>query len=209
MIKYLIVLLFMIKNSMAYEESSYKIMQKGDNFEVRFYEERIVIQTRFQGSNSGFQKLFKYISGNNQNATKIEMTTPVTMLPDQGQMVMQFYLPSRFDLASAPLPADGSVEIASIDEGYFAVIQYSGFASDSNFEKHHEELRAVLSNDGLVVTGPPVKATYNSPFTPPFLRRNEAMCLGIICKPHHLIPKGVHQESPNVAFCSTWRRRNQ
>ena len=60
MIKYLIVLLFMIKNSMAYEESSYKIMQQGDNFEVRFYEERIVIQTRFQGSNSGFQKLFKY-----------------------------------------------------------------------------------------------------------------------------------------------------
>ena len=41
MIKYLIVLLFMIKNSMAYEESSYKIMQQGDNFEVRFYDNTI------------------------------------------------------------------------------------------------------------------------------------------------------------------------
>ena len=96
---------------MAYEEAPYKITYQSDTFEVRFYEERVVIQTSSKGSSSGFQKLFKYISGNNQNATKIEMTTPVTMLPDQGQMVMQFYLPSRFDLASAPLPADDSVEI--------------------------------------------------------------------------------------------------
>ena len=177
MIKYLIVLLFMINNSMAYEESSYKVMQQGDNFEVRFYEERIVIQTRFQGSNSGFQKLFKYISGNNQNATKIEMTTPVTMLPDQGQMVMQFYLPSRFDLASAPLPADGSVEIASIDEGYFAVIQYSGFASDKNFLKHAEILKDSLDQAKIEIKGPAIKATYNGPFTLPHLRRNEAMFL--------------------------------
>ena len=85
MIKYLIVLLFVIKNSMAYEEAPYKITYQSDTFEVRFYEERVVIQTSSKGSSSGFQKLFKYISGNNQNATKIEMTTPVTMLPDQGQ----------------------------------------------------------------------------------------------------------------------------
>ena len=177
MIKYLIVLLFVIKNSMAYEEAPYKITYQSDTFEVRFYEERVVIQTSFKGSSSGFQKLFKYISGNNQNATKIEMTTPVTMLPDQGQMVMQFYLPSRFDLASAPLPADGSVEIASIDEGYFAVIQYSGFASDKNFLKHAEILKKSLDQAEIEIKGPAIKATYNGPFTLPHLRRNEAMFL--------------------------------
>ena len=177
MIKYLIVLLFVIKNSMAYEEAPYKITYQSDTFEVRFYEERVVIQTSSKGSSSGFQKLFKYISGNNQNATKIEMTTPVTMLPDQGQMVMQFYLPSRFDLASATLPADDSVEIASIDEGYFAVIQYSGFASDKNFLKHAEILKKSLDQAKVEIKGPAIKATYNGPFTLPHLRRNEAMFL--------------------------------
>ena len=167
----------MIKNIMAYDEAPYQIMQENDNFEIRFYDERIVIQTSFQGSNSGFQKLFKYISGNNQSSTKIEMTPPVTMLPDQGQMVMQFFLPERFDLSSAPLPADDSVEIASIEEGYFAVIQYSGFASDKNFLKHVAILKNSLDQAQIETKGPAIKATYNGPFTLPNLRRNEAMFL--------------------------------
>lgn len=167
----------MIKNIMAYDEAPYQIMQENDNFEIRFYDERIVIQTSFQVSNSGFQKLFKYISGNNQSSTKIEMTTPVTMLPDQGQMVMQFFLPERFDLSSAPLPADDSVEIASIEEGYFAVIQYSGFASDKNFLKHVAILKNSLDQAQIETKGPAIKATYNGPFTLPNLRRNEAMFL--------------------------------
>lgn len=167
----------MIKNIMAYDEAPYQIMQENDNFEIRFYDERIVIQTSFQGSNSGFQKLFKYISGNNQSSTKIEMTTPVTMLPDQGQMVMQFFLPERFDLSSAPLPADDSVEIASIEEGYFAVIQYSGFSSDKNFLKHVAILKNSLDQAQIETKGPAIKATYNGPFTLPNLRRNEAMFL--------------------------------
>ena len=66
-------------------------------------------------------------------------------------------------------------QIIDLPDEYFAVISYSGFASDSNFEKHHKELKAALDKDGMVITGPPIKATYNSPFTPPFLRRNEAM----------------------------------
>ena len=37
---------------MAYEEAAYQSVYQGEGFEVRFYEERIVIQTRFQGSNS-------------------------------------------------------------------------------------------------------------------------------------------------------------
>ena len=88
---------------------------------------------------------------------------------------MQFYLPSRFDLASAPLPADGSVEIASIDEGYFAVIQYSGFASDKNFLKHAEILKNSLDQAQIEIKGPAIKATYNPPWTLPLFRRNEVM----------------------------------
>ena len=96
----------MVQSLMAYEEAGYKVVHKGENFEIRYYEERIVIQTRYDSGNSGFRKLFNYISGQNQGEKKIEMTTPVTEVQDDKQMVMQFYLPARFNASSAPLPAD-------------------------------------------------------------------------------------------------------
>ena len=37
------------------------------------------------------------------------------------------------------------------------------------------KLAAGLQADGISVVSPPMKATYNGPFTPFFLRRNEAM----------------------------------
>ena len=167
----------MIQNLMAYEEAGFKIVHKGENFEIRYYEERIVIQTRYESGNSGFRKLFNYISGQNQGGKKIEMTTPVTELQDDNQMVMQFYLPARFNTSSAPLPADNSLEIATIDAGYFAVIQYSGFASNKNFYKHAQILKSSLDRDNIEISSQPIKATYDGPFTLPNLRRNEAMYL--------------------------------
>ena len=86
-------------------------------------------------------------------------------------------MPKQYSKQNAPEPNDERVKIIDLPEEYLAVISYSGFASDSNFVDHHEELKAALEKDGMVIKGPPIKATYNSPFTPPFLRRNEAMYL--------------------------------
>ena len=105
------------------------------------------------------------------------MTTPVTEVQDDNQMVMQFYLPARFNASSAPLPADNSLEIATIDAGYFAAIQYSGFASNKNFYKHAQILKSSLDRDNINISSQPIKATYDGPFTLPNLRRNEAMYL--------------------------------
>ena len=88
---------------------------------------------------------------------------------------MESSLPQQFSKHNAPEPTDSRVSIIDLPEEYFAVISYSGFASESNFNKHNEELSTALKHDGIVVIGPPVKATYNPPFTLPFLRRNEAM----------------------------------
>tara|TARA_B100000676_G_C17785873_1_gene684390 strand:+ start:107 stop:607 length:501 start_codon:yes stop_codon:yes gene_type:complete len=162
---------------MAYEEAYYKVVLKTDNFEVRLYDERVVVQTKYHSNSSGFQKLFNYISGQNQDSEKIEMTTPVTMLQQNNQMVMQFFLPSRFNVGSAPLPLDRSVEIAKIDKGYFAVIKYSGFASDKNFIKHAQILKSKLIENKINFQDQPIKATYDGPFTLPNFRRNEAMYL--------------------------------
>ena len=167
----------MVQSLMAYEEAGYKVVHKGENFEIRYYEERIVIQTRYDSGNSGFRKLFNYISGQNQGENKIEMTTPVTEVQDDNQMVMQFYLPARFNAASAPLPADNSLEIATIDAGYIAVIQYSGFASNKNLYKHAQLLKSSLDRDNIEISSQPISAIYDGPFTLPLLRRNEAMYL--------------------------------
>ena len=64
---------------------------------------------------------------------------------------------------------------ATIKEGFFAVIRYSGRASDTNFDKHSKILEKKLNEDNVSINGLPIKATYDSPFTLPLLRRNEAM----------------------------------
>ena len=173
--------------AMSYEEPNFTIIKKTDVYEVRRYERRTIAEVTFSDEDSGFRVLFDYISGANKYIQRIQMTVPVTQSKEidmtapltqsenNGQMVMRFFLPSRYSKQNAPKPTDKRVKISDLPVEYFAVISYSGFASDSNFIKHHEELKAAMERDGLVAIGPPLKATYNSPFTPPFLRRNEAM----------------------------------
>ncbi len=160
-------------DSMAYEEPSFTIVETNDTYEIRYYKERIVVQTLNTNQNSGFRKLFNYISGQNANSQKISMTVPVT----QSDNTMQFYLPIKFDHENTPIPTDGDVEISAVPEGYYAVIKYGGRSTESNFLGHSELLRNALSADGIEILGQPIKATYNGPFTPGFMRRNEAIFL--------------------------------
>ena len=103
------------------------------------------------------------------------MTTPVTQSEESSEMVMQFYLPSKFTKKTAPTPTDPKVKLITIEGGYYAVIKYSGMASNNNFIKHKNILEGELKKNNILILGPPIKATYNSPFTLPMLRRNEAM----------------------------------
>jgi len=165
----------MVQNLMAYNESPYKIVHQTDKYEIRFYEERLVVQTQYTDQNNGFRKLFNYISGNNKQSEKIQMTSPVNVTQIENQYVMQFYLPNKYKPNEIPLPSDDSVKISSIEPGYFAVIRYSGFASDNNFYKHRDVLKSELNIDNIEVIGLAIKATYDGPFTLPNLRRNEAI----------------------------------
>ena len=103
------------------------------------------------------------------------MTTPVTEVERKGNMTMQFYLPLKYSKNNVPIPSRPDVEIVNIEGGYFAVIRYSGRSSDKNFMKHKDILENELKKDDISILGPPIKATYNGPFTLPMLRRNEVM----------------------------------
>ena len=167
--------LIITSNSMSYEEANYKVVKKNNIYEIRKYSDRLVIETSISNEGSSFRKLFNYISGNNDKNEEIKMTTPVTQMEKKGNMTMQFYLPSKFNKENIPSPSNPDVKILNIKGGYYAVIRYSGRASDKNFIKHKSILENELKKDDMSILSPPIKATYDGPFTLPMNRRNEAM----------------------------------
>ena len=168
-------LFFPYSNAMSNEEAPYDIVDKNEIYEIRKYSDRLAVETTTSGSNNNFRKLFNYISGRNQTSEKISMTTPVTQVEKNGSMSMQFYLPSKFNSSNAPKPTREDVSLITIEGGYYAVLRFSGRASDKNFAKHMEILKNELQNNNILIISPPIRATYDSPFTLPMNRRNEAM----------------------------------
>ena len=175
LITFFILNIINISNVMAYEEASFKVILKTNIYEVREYPDRLAVETKDSGSGNNFRKLFNYISGRNDTKEKIKMTTPVTQVEKNGNMSMQFYLPSKFNSENAPNPSREDVKIVNIEGGYYAVLRYSGRASDGNFLKHKEILEKELQKNNISIISPPIRATYDSPFTLPMNRRNEAM----------------------------------
>ena len=173
--------------AMAYEEPRYRVVHHGDGYEVRLYDDRLAAQTaQASSSDNAFGRLFRYISGANTGSAKIDMTVPVARSEKIDMTVpvnqttgaggyMQFFLPDFYTLASAPRPTDPDVQIVVVSGGYYAARLYKGLANEGNYENHRGKLLTALQSDDVKVIGAPVRATYNGPFTPPFMRRNEVI----------------------------------
>ena len=160
---------------MAYEEANYEVVSKNEVYEIRKYSDRLAVQVASTSGNNSFRKLFNYISGNNEESQEIKMTVPVTQEIKNGSMTMQFYLPLKFNKDNAPKPSNSDIKILNIEGGYYAVIKYSGRSSDKNFLKNKNILEKQLKQDNITIISPPIRASYNSPFTLPMLKRNEVM----------------------------------
>ena len=173
---------------MAIEEPKYTVLRTTDLYEIRDYADRVAVETiQGDGENGAFQRLFKYISGANvqsskiamtvpvTQSTKIAMTAPVTQSTGKDGTAMRFFLPASYTMDTAPVPSDDRVKLVLVRGGIYAVHRYSGRSSAKNFNDAAQTLFDALRRDGLTAVGVPIKATYNGPFTPFFLRRNEAM----------------------------------
>ena len=173
--------------SMALEEPKYQILKSNNNYEIREYNDRLAVEVTYSNEDSGFRYLFNYISGENTTSekvsmtvpvtqsVKIDMTAPVTQSKKDGKLVMQFYLPSKFTINTAPKPTNSKVSLVVLEGDIYAVIKYSGRATDKNFQKHYKELKEYLIKDNINFTEPAIRATFNGPFTLPVFRRNEVM----------------------------------
>ena len=179
--------------SMAIEEPSYEVVQQLDGAEVRQYAPYLVAQVLVAGpaeqaGNQAFPILAGYIFGKNKGATKFDMTAPVTQaaVPVKlamtapvtqaeapGGYVVQFVLPKGTTLATAPEPVDARVQLREVPGSRVAVIRYSGFWSQANYDEHLGKLEAALRAAQLPWAGEPTLSRYNAPFTPWFMRRNE------------------------------------
>ncbi len=181
---YIFLFLLVGSTTVASEEVAFELVEKNQIYEIRYYEPMLVAEVQYTGDNGGFGALFNYISGannvsstkkNSSSSVKIEMTAPVTRLKHNKKNVMQFFLPKRFTAETAPVPANPNIIIKPVDGGYFAAIRYSGSASENNFLKHVKILSQRLLLDKIIFFEPAIRATYNGPFTPSFMRRNEVI----------------------------------
>ena len=161
---------------MAYEEPEYKLIKSTDVYEIRQYQDRLAVETtQSQSQNDAFRRLFNYISGSNESSSKIAMTVPVIQSKDSNGASMIFFLPKSFTKQSAPSPDGDDVKLITVKGGFYAVTKYSGRSTDQNFVKHSALLFEALRKHNILTIGDPMMATYNGPFTLPFMRRNEAM----------------------------------
>ena len=103
------------------------------------------------------------------------MTVPVTQIDQNGVAQMRFYLPRAFTKETAPVPSHKSVKLVMIPAGYYAVMQYFGRSTDKNYQTRAARLKRHLQEAGATILGASIRATYNGPFTPFFMRRNEAI----------------------------------
>ena len=162
------------------EKVRYTVIEKMNDFEIRKYPE-LVLALVEGDDNRAFGILFNYISGNNKiqekikmtapviNSKKIEMTTPVISKDDY----MAFIMPSKYDKNNIPIPLDQNLKIKIEPERKLAVIRFSGYTSKNKIKKFKEKLFLELKSNNIKIKGEPLLMRYNSPFAPPFIRRNE------------------------------------
>ena len=85
----------------GYESAEYKVIESDGNIEIREYPDLMLAATDSkmdsQGRDGSFMRLFRYISGANEDEQKIAMTTPVFMQGEVGKtdVSMGFVMPKE------------------------------------------------------------------------------------------------------------------
>jgi hypothetical protein len=180
---------------MATEEAPYTVIKTDDIFELREYAPQVLAEIIVDGDlegagNKAFRPLFRYISGDNksrdkiamtapvsqeQKGEKISMTAPVSQQSVQGKWAVSFMMPASYTMETLPTPDDPNIKLRQVPARRVAAVQYSGFWSEEKYLLHKEKLEKWIKDNRYTVTGEPVWARYNQPFTLWFMRRNEIL----------------------------------
>ena len=181
--------------AMATEEAPYTVIKTDGIFELREYAPQVLAEIMVDGDlegagNKAFRPLFRYISGDNkaqskiamtapvsqqQQGEKIAMTAPVSQQRVQGKWAVSFMMPAAYTMETLPAPDDPNITLRQVPARRVAAVRYSGFWSEEKYLLHKEKLEKWIKDNRYTVTGEPVWARYNPPFTLWFMRRNEIL----------------------------------
>lgn len=163
--------------SSGIETPKYMVVKKYDNFEIRQYDAMIVAQTVMdqtsykKSASMGFRRIAGYIFGGNKQKQEIAMTSPVFM--EMGDSTkMAFVMPSKYQITDLPVPNSQSVSLVQVAPKKYAVVRFSGFASDRRIKKHKAKLKQLLIDNKIEAIGSYSFLGYNAPWEL-FGRRNE------------------------------------
>ena len=130
-----------------------------------------------EGRDGSFMRLFRFITGKNEEARKIPMTTPVFFRGSGESESMSFVMPENMPGAGGqpappPRPTDALVRIEQRAKGTYAVLRMRG-RRRADREAALHRLESALLNSAWKAEGPAEYASYDPPWIPPFLRRDE------------------------------------
>ena len=125
-------------------------------------------------SDNNFGKLFRYISGYNQKNEKIAMTTPVYMKQEEKGSMMEFVLPSKFNMDNVSMPKSQNVEVYLDEGGHYASIQYGGYSNNNKRNRYTKALIEKLKEHNIESVGDFFYLSYDSPYKF-YGRRNEVI----------------------------------
>ena len=158
----------------------YTVLRSTPDYEVRQLDPSVWSSTTVesmdftQASEEGFHRLFRYISGDNVNQTKVPMAAPVLVDVQPGQgpacdtvFTTNFFVPFA-QQEDPPTPSSGSrVSIRKLPQTVFAVRPFSGYIGQYNHSVVPQLLALVqaLEKDGVQYdASEPHVAQYDSPF---------------------------------------------
>ncbi len=160
-----------------YETPDYEVITIEEPFEIRQYGSFYIVEydnIRDPEINNGFGTLFRYISSDNAEKKRINMTVPVIEEMTDNGLKMAFVVPKEH-WDNTPMPNNPNLSVREFRHGQFAVIRYSGFSNTKKEKMKLELLESWIGQRGYKKASNAMLAFYNAPFTPPMFRRNEIM----------------------------------
>ena len=160
----------------AIESPEYKLVNKlTDDVEIRTYApSKWACTTTSVGATSMFYQLFNYISGQNEQHVKIEMTAPVLNSYDNSNNLIEmcFFVPKSFH-SNTPKPT-GTVFITEKSETTVAVLTFGGRATLKDHIEHKSKLIQVLNEKSIQYKSSNlITAGFDKPSKPDAERTNQ------------------------------------
>jgi hypothetical protein len=176
------------------EEARYTVTAQRDGYEIRRYEPQLVAEAAMPTQSSAdrgaaFRLIAGYIFGGNEGKASIAMTAPVVMgAPGKSEPIamtapvimgagtMRFVMPSKYkSLADLPKPNDARVVLKEVPGKTVAAVRFSWYPTEVKVAALSDTLLAALARDGQKAASKPYLASYDPPFSVPFLKRNDIL----------------------------------